>query len=105
MESHIASRHTLEQSAMFRAMKYLPLIAIGLLAAYEHSPGLLVVLAITLALSFAFKARVKRIDSQVQTRSWQDIPHVAGDGGSFPADQPMAHKIASGRKIVIDGGS
>ena len=105
MESHIASRHTLEQSAMFRAMKYLPLVAIGLLAVHEHSPGLLVVLAIAIALSFAFKTRVKRIDSQAQTTAWQDIAHVAGDGGSFPADQPMAHKATSGRKVVIDGGS
>ena len=103
--SHYATHHTTEHHALIRAMKYLPFIAVGLLAAYEHSPGLLVVLAIVVGLSLAFKQRMDDSDAQARQSSLSHTAHVAGDGGSFPGDRPITDTPPRHHNVVIDGGS
>jgi len=103
--SHFATHQSTEHHALLRAMKYLPIIAVGLLAAYEHSPGLLVVLAIGVGLSLAFKQRMDDSSRNAQLASRQHTAHVAGDGGSFPGDQPMSDIPPQKHNVVIDGGS
>jgi hypothetical protein len=101
--SHFLTPHTVEQRVLIRAMKYPPFIAIGLLAAYEHSPALLVVLAIAVGLSLAFQDRLDKIATR--KASPVRIAHVAGDGGSFPGAQSMPATPPEHHAVVIDGGS
>jgi hypothetical protein len=103
--SHLSSPHTAEHHALLRAMKYLPFIAIGLLAAYEHSPGLLVVLAIGVGLSLAFKQRMDESSHNARLAARTQTARVAGDGGSFPGEQPKADTPPPHHNVVIDGGS
>lgn len=103
--SHYPTHHSVEHHALLRAMKYLPFITVGLLAAYEHSPGLLLVLAIGVGLSLAFKQRLDDSSRNARLASRMQTAHVAGDGGSFPGDQPMSDIPPQKHNVVIDGGS
>jgi hypothetical protein len=103
--SHFANHHSTEHHALLRAIKYLPFIAVGLLAAYEHSPGLLVVLAFLVGLSLAFKQRIDDSSRNARLASRIQTAHVVGDGGSFPGDQPMPDTPPKSHNVVIDGGS
>ena len=103
--SHFATHHSAEHHALLRAVKYLPVIAVGLLAAYEHSPGLLVVLAMGTGLFLAFKQRMDNSSLNAQSASLMHTAHVAGDGGSFPGDRPITDIPPKHHNVVIDGGS
>jgi hypothetical protein len=103
--SHFAFQHSSEHHALLRAMKYLPIIAIGLLAVYEHSSGLLVILALGIGLSLAFKQRMDESGARASMVSASHTAHVAGDGGSFPGDRPMPDTPPKKHNTVIDGGS
>ena len=103
--SHFATHHSAEHHALLRAMKYLPIVAIGLLAAYEHSAGLLVLLALGVGLSLAFKQRLDESSYKARLASPLHTAHVAGDGGSFPGEQAMSDTPPQHHNIVIDGGS
>ncbi len=100
--SPILTPHDVAHQALIRAIKYLPLIAIGLVAAFEQSPALLVVLAIAVGLTLAFQERLGKISAHAVSPR---IAHVAGDGGSFPGAQPMPETPPEYRAVVIDGGS
>jgi hypothetical protein len=103
--SHFATHHSTEHHALLRAMKYLPVVVIGVLAAYEHSPGLLVVLALGIGLFLAFQQRLDESSRNARLVSQMHTAHVAGDGGSFPGDQPKSDIPPQHHNIVIDGGS
>lgn len=103
--SQFATHHSVEHHALLRAVKYLPVVAVGLLAAYEHSPGLLVVLAMGIGLYLAFKQRLDASSQNARLASMIHTAHVAGDGGSFPGDQPKSDTPAQHHNVVIDGGS
>jgi hypothetical protein len=105
MHSHYATHHSTEHHALLRAMKYLPFIAVGLVAAYEHSAGLLVLLAMGIGLAMAFKQRLDDSSQNARLASRMRTAHVAGDGGSFPGDQPKSDTPPQRHNIVIDGGS
>ena len=103
--SHFATHHSTEHHALLRAMKYLPLVAVGLLAAYEHSAGLLVLLAMGIGLALAFQQRLEDSSRNTRQAVWMHTAHVAGDGGSFPGHQPKSDIPPQHHNIVIDGGS
>ena len=103
--SYLGSHHSAEHHALLRAMKYLPIAAIALLALYEHSAGLLVVLTTGIGLAMAFKQRMDESDRNARLSSQILAGHVAGDGGSFPGEQPKPETPPQFHNIVIDGGS
>lgn len=98
-----ATEYSTAHPALPRILKYLPVILIGLLAAYENSPGLLVIAAMLAALSLAFKDRIDKVDNPHKATRLR-IAHVAGDGGSFPGDAPMPQGPTKHNNLVIDGG-
>ncbi len=98
-----ATEYSTVNPALLRILKYLPVILLGLLAAYEHSPGLLVAAAMLGALSLAFKDRIDKADNPHKATQLR-IAHVAGDGGSFPGDAPMPQGPTKHNNPVIDGG-
>ena len=69
-----ADPHHLGHHALLRALKYLPLVVIGLVAAYEHSPLLLAVLALAagLGLGTGYPADLQRLHECNADRVYPD---------------------------------
>lgn len=100
-----ADPHHLGHHALLRALKYLPLVVIGLVAAYEHSPLLLAVLALAAGLGLALRDRVERLEHGPVTAVPPTAIRVGGDGGSFPGAEPQAVAPNANGTVVLDGGS
>lgn len=84
--------------------KYLPLVAIALLGAYEYSPGLFAVLAIFGGLAFALRQRIERLGGGAMPVAPSAGGFIGGDGGCFPGARPTT-KPGSATPVVVDGGS
>lgn len=107
--THLVAPPHPSQHALLRALKFLPLIvvgvAVGLIALYEHSVALLVVLALASALALAFSDRVEKAGGIARNATQTAPSDLLGDGGCFPGTVPVAERTASQGVVVVDGGS
>jgi hypothetical protein len=92
-------------NTLWRAVKYLSLMLAGLIAVFEHSPALLIVLAIAYALVLALFERVRKHDSASYINSHASASRILGDGGCFPGAVPEEEMSDSRLASVLDGGS
>jgi hypothetical protein len=92
-------------NTLWRAVIYLSLAAIGILAILEHSPLLLVVLAFFFTLMLALSERVKKIDQHAASNPRVSGHRLIGDGGCFPCREPEEAMPVSKPARVLDGGS
>ena len=90
---------------VWRTVKYLSLAVAGLIAIFEHSPGLLIVLAIAVAMVLALVERLKRFQGVSPLNSQASDSRLLGDGGSFPGAKPEQVSEESEPPRVLDGGS
>jgi len=101
--SHTSELNLEGHHALWRALKYLLLAVVVLLAVFELSAGMLITLSIVAGLIFAFVMRVQKIDAQPHSRGFPT--RLLGDGGCFPNDEPEMEKAPLKPAIVLDGGS
>lgn len=92
-------------NALWRAVKYLSVAGLGLVAILEHSPALLAALAILFTLVLALTERVKKIEEHTASNHRGYDNRLIGDGGCFPCDDPEEDKPVSNPARVLDGGS
>ena len=92
-------------STVWRAVKYLSLALAGLIAVLEHSPGLLIVLAIAAALVLAMTERTRKLHIGSSLNPRTPAARLLGDGGCFPGAEPEKEHQASQPPRVLDGGS
>ncbi|MGD8629773.1 MAG: hypothetical protein PVH38_08225 [Gammaproteobacteria bacterium] len=92
-------------STVWRTVKYLSLAAAGLIALFEHSPGLLIVLAIAFVMVLALAERIKKFQGVTPLNSQVSDARLLGDGGSFPGAEPEKEPEESEAPRVLDGGS
>jgi hypothetical protein len=91
-------------NTVWRVVKYLSLALAGLIAVFEHSPGLLIVLAIALALVLALIERTRKLHSESSLNTQAPAARLLGDGGCFPGAEPEKEDRASAPPSVLDGG-
>lgn len=93
---------------LFPRTGYLLLIPLLLLAAYELSAGVLLLLALASVLGFSFVERLNRLCNagyRIDSRTRSAMGGFSSfDGGSFPTTKPPLQPRVSG-KTVYDGGS
>lgn len=89
------------------ARKYLlyVLVAVGLLAAYEYSPGLFAVLATFGGLVLALRQRIAQLEPGTTKVDVSPRRFVRGDGGSSPGSEPPVKGAPVAQVVVVDGGS
>ena len=92
-------------STVWRTVKYLSLAVAGLIALFEHSPGLLIVLAIAFVMVLALAERIKKFQGVTSLNSRVSDSRLLGDGGSFPGAEPEKKLEESEAPRVLDGGS
>ena len=91
---------------LLRSLKYLLLVALTAAVAIELSPGALALLALGVGLAVAFAERVRKLGhpgSTVQSEAPSGLP--LADGGCFPGGRPVRGQVATGKTVVLDGGS
>ena len=92
-------------STVWRAVKYLSLALAGLIAVFEHSPGLFIVLAIIFVMVLALTERTRKLQGVSSVNPQDSASRLLGDGGSFPGAEPEQEHQDSGAPRVLDGGS
>jgi len=97
--------HFESHSNVWRTVKYLSLAFAGLIAVFEHSPGLLIVLAIAFVMVLALAERTRKLQGVLSVNAQASDSRLLGDGGSFPGVEPEKEHQASGAPRVLDGGS
>jgi len=91
--------------ALLRALWYLVLVGGGLLAVYEHIPGLIVVLCVAAGLALSVAERVRKLPGPGRSVSVAPSGLPLGDGGCFPGGVPLRERPTESSAVVIDGGS
>jgi hypothetical protein len=102
---HTPVLHFEGHSTVWRAVKYLSIASLGLIALFEHSPALLVVLAFAFVLVLALIERVTTLDRASPVHTPASVSRLLGDGGCFPGAQPEAERALTQTASVLDGGS
>ena len=92
-------------STVWRAVKYLSLALAGLIAVFEHSPGLFIVLAIVVVMVLALTERTRKLHTGSSLNPRAPAARLLGDGGCFPGAEPEKEHQASQAPRVLDGGS
>jgi hypothetical protein len=92
-------------STVWRTVKYLSAVLAGLIAVFEHSPGLLIVLAIAFVMLLALTERTRKLGSEPPVNSLASASRPLGDGGCFPGAEPEREQQESDPPRVLDGGS
>jgi hypothetical protein len=93
-------------ATLWRAVKYLSLLLAGLIAIFEHSPALLIVLAIAYVMVLALIERARNHDSASSLPPHNAASRLLGDGGCFPGAEPEEERAVSmTASSVLDGGS
>jgi hypothetical protein len=92
-------------AVVWRTIKYLTLAAAGLVAILEHSPILLILLAIAFVLVMALNERINKLASGAYRNPADSGSRLLGDGGSFPGTGPEKEETISESARVLDGGS
>jgi hypothetical protein len=90
---------------VWRVVKYLSLTLAGLLAIFEHSPALLIVLVIAYALVLALMERARKQASAPSMNTHASASRFLGDGGCFPGAVPEEEMADSRPASMLDGGS
>jgi hypothetical protein len=90
---------------VWRAVKYLSVALAGLIVVFEHSPGLLIVLAIAFVMGLALAERTRKLRGVSPVYPQASVSRLMGDGGSFPDAEPEEEQQESGAPRVLDGGS
>ena len=90
---------------VWRVVKYLSLMLAGLIAILEHSPALLILLAIAFALVLALTERARSCARGASLPPPAAASRLLGDGGSFPGAAPEEEVEQSMPASVLDGGS
>lgn len=86
-------------------IRYLFLIPLLLLAAFELSVLQLILLTLAFGLGLSFVERVNQLSKSSPRSNSSGMRNLkAFDGGSFPADRTPSPAQSSG-KVVYDGGS
>ncbi|MGD2055279.1 MAG: hypothetical protein PVJ15_00620 [Gammaproteobacteria bacterium] len=101
---HTPALHLEGHNTVWRAVKYLSLALAGLIAVIEHSPGLLIVVAIAFALVLALVERTRKLHSEPSLNTRAPAARLLGDGGCFPGAEPEKEHQASAPPSVLDGG-
>jgi hypothetical protein len=89
----------------WQTIKYLSLALAGLIAVFEHSPGLLVLLALAFVIFTALTKRIRKLQSVSSVNPQDAASRLLGDGGSFPGVEPEKEQQEAGTPCVLDGGS
>ena len=90
---------------VWRTVKYLSVALAGLIAVIEHSPGLVIVLAIAFVMVLALAGRTNKLESESPVNPCASASRLLGDGGSFPGTRPEKVLQESEPPRVLDGGS
>lgn len=105
-DTHCASHRPLSRDLLLLPLAgYLALAGGGLLAAWEHSMGLLVALAVVAGFVLALRQRIERLEGRESGPAPLSSDLALGDGGSFPGARPSSGPAPASRVVVIDGGS
>ena len=91
-------------NTVWRTVKYLSVALAGLIAVFEHSPGLLTVLAIAVVMVLALAERTRKLQGMSSVNPRASATRLLGDGGSFPGAEPETEHPES-TPHVLDGGS
>lgn len=102
---HTPVLHFEGHRTVWRSVKYLALASAGLIAVFEYSPALLIVLAFAFVLILALTERVKRLDRASPLHAPAAASRLLGDGGCFPGAEPEEESALSSAASVLDGGS
>ena len=92
-------------STVWRTVKYLSAALAGFIAVFEHSPGLLIILAIAIVMVLALTERTRKLESGSPVNPHASASRLLGDGGSFPSARPEKVLQESEPPRVLDGGS
>jgi hypothetical protein len=92
-------------STVWRTVKYLSVALAGLIAVIEHSPGLLITLAIGFVMVLALTGRIKKLERESPVNPQTSACRLLGDGGSFPGARPEKMLPETVPPRVLDGGS
>lgn len=103
--THNPALHYEGHHALWKAVKYVSLALVALVAIYEHSPGLLIALAIAFVLVLALTERVKKLSGTATAPTVDNASRLLGDGGCFPGNEPENDRPARRPATVLDGGS
>jgi hypothetical protein len=103
--THTPVLHFEGHSSVWRAVKYLSLASAGLIALYEYSPALLIVMAFAFVLILALIERVRKLDRASALPAAASASRLLGDGGCFPGAEPEEESTLSSAASVLDGGS
>ncbi|MCG6899386.1 MAG: hypothetical protein LJE75_05215 [Gammaproteobacteria bacterium] len=90
---------------VWRTVKFLTVALAGLLAVIEHSPGLLILLAIAFVMVLALTERIRKLQGMSHLTVQDSTSRLLGDGGSFPGAEPEEEQPVSEAPSVLDGGS
>jgi hypothetical protein len=105
MQYEIENSGHVGHHALIQVLWYLVLVGGGLLAVYEHMPGLIVVLCVAAGLALSVPERVRKLPGPGRSVSVAPSGLPLGDGGCFPGGAPLRERPTEGRAVVIDGGS
>ena len=97
--------HFVGHGTVWRTVKYLSLAIAGLVAVFDHSPGLLIILAIAVVMVLALTERAGKLEARLPANPPAPGSRQLGDGGSFPGSEPETEPRTSGTPRVLDGGS
>ena len=97
----IHAGRAVENTAWSRRLKYLPMVAMALLAAYGVVSHHVLAVALVLVAGVTFGYRLQHAAGAARRGTSPGAPHV--DGGSFSGNVGVAAN--SGRPTVLDGGT
>jgi hypothetical protein len=92
-------------STVWRIVKYLSFALAGLIAVFEHSSGLLIVLTIGFVMVLAATEQTRELENELPVNPRASASRLLGDGGSFPAAVSEKEHQESGASHMLDGGS
>ena len=101
---HTPVLHFEGHRTVWRVVTYLFLATAGLIALFEHSPALLIVLAFAIVLLLALIERVKTAGRASPLHALESASRLLGDGGCFPGARPEVESTQSRTISVLDGG-
>ena len=90
---------------VWRTVKFLTVALAGLIAVFEHSPGLLIILGIAFVMVLGLTERTRKLQGMSHLTAQDSTSRLLGDGGSFPGTEPEKEQPVSEAPSVLDGGS
>ena len=90
---------------VWRTIGYISIALAGIIAVFEHSPGLLIILAVVFVMVLALSERTRKLPGMSHLATHDSTSRLFGDGGSFPDAEPEKEQKEAAVPRVLDGGS